>query len=133
MYSLICDNRLCVTLSTSLFIFHLISFSQHFIVYVSSQFHQSTLHCSCFTLFPSVHTSLFMFHLISCSPHFVDHVSFLFPSVHSPSLSFHLLQSISFIFTLFVCIHILHGHSTIFSVSLFNQICLWKLMTYKYL
>ena len=37
-----------VRLSTSLFIFHLISFSPHFIVHVSSQFRQSTLHCSCF-------------------------------------------------------------------------------------
>ena len=47
-----------------------------------------------------------MLHLISFSPHFTDHVSFLFPSVHSPSHSFHLPQSISFIFTLFGCIHV---------------------------
>ena len=47
-----------------------------------------------------------MLHLISFSPHFADHVSFLFPSVHSPSHSFHLPQSISFMFTLFGCIHI---------------------------
>ena len=51
-------------------------------------------------------TSLFMFHLISFSPHFIDHVSFLFPSAQSPSHSFHLPQTISFIFTLFGCIHI---------------------------
>ena len=89
------------------------------------------LHRSCFVLFPSVHTSLFMFHIISFSPGFIDHVSCLFPSVHSPSLSLHLPQSISFIFTLFGCIHILHLHSTILSVSLFSQSCLRKLMTYK--
>ena len=47
-----------------------------------------------------------MFHLISVSPHFIDHVSFLFPSIHIPSDSFHVPQSISFIFTLFDCIHI---------------------------
>ena len=51
-------------------------------------------------------TSLLMFHLISLSPHFIDYVSFLFPSVHSPSHSFHLPQPISFMFTLFGCIHI---------------------------
>ena len=50
--------------------------------------------------------SLFMFHLISVSPHFIDHVSFWFPSIHIPSHSFHVPQSISFIFTLFDCIHI---------------------------
>ena len=86
--------------------FHLISFSPHFIVHVSSYFLQSTLHCSCFISFPSVHTSLFMFHLISFSPHFTDDVSFLFLSVHSPSHSFYLPQSISFIFTLVACTHI---------------------------
>ena len=64
------------------------------------------LHCSFFILFPPVHTLLFMFHLISVSPHFSDHVLFLFPSVQSPSYSFHLPQFISFIFTLFGCIHI---------------------------
>ena len=37
-----------VTLSTSLFMFHLISFSPHFTVHVSSHFLQSTLHWSCF-------------------------------------------------------------------------------------
>ena len=36
-----------VTLSTSLFMFHLISFSPYFIVHVSSYFLQSTLHWSC--------------------------------------------------------------------------------------
>ena len=77
-----------------------------FIVHVSSYFLQSTLHCSCLISVPSAVASLFMFHLISISPHFIDHVSFLFPSVHSPSHSFHLPQSISFIFTLFGCIHI---------------------------
>ena len=75
------------------------------------------LHCSCFILFPSVHTSLFMFHLISLSPHFIDHVSFLFPSVHSPSHSFHLPQSISFMFTLFGCIHITWSFNLIVSFT----------------
>ena len=75
------------------------------------------LHCSCFILFPSVHTSLFMFHLISLSPHFIDHVSFLFPSVHSPSHSFHLPQSISFMFTLFGCIHIAWSFNLIVSFT----------------
>ena len=104
---------------TSLFMFHLISFSPHFIVHVSSHFRLSTLHCSCFILFPSVPTSLFMFHLISFSPHFIDHVSFLFPSVHSPSHSFHLPQSISFIFTLFGCIHVtcIHVFTLPFSLT----------------
>ena len=37
-----------VTLLTSLFMFHLISFSLHFIVHVSSHFLESTLHWSCF-------------------------------------------------------------------------------------
>ena len=75
------------------------------------------LHCSCFTLFLSVHTFLFMFHLISFSPHFIDHVSFLFPSVHSPSHSFHLPQSISFMFTLFGCIHITWSFNLIVSFT----------------
>ena len=68
-----------VTLSTSLFMFLIISFCPQFI---------------------------FMFHLIFLSPHFIDHVSFLFPSIHSPSHSIHLPQSILFMFTLFGCIHI---------------------------
>ena len=75
------------------------------------------LHCSCFTLFLSVHTFLSMFHLISFSPHFIDHVSLLFPSVHSPSHSFHLSQSISFIFTLFGCIHITWSFNLIVSFT----------------
>ena len=75
------------------------------------------LHCSCFILFPSVHTSLFMFHLISLSPHFIDHVSCLFPSVHSPSHSFQLPQSISFMFTLFGCIHITWSFNLIVSFT----------------
>ena len=37
-----------VTLWTSLFMFHLVSFSPHFIVHVSSHFLHSTLHWSCF-------------------------------------------------------------------------------------
>ena len=74
-------------------------------------------------------TSLFMFHLISFSPHFIDHVSFyflesttlhwsfLFPSVHNPSHSFHLPQSISFMFTLFGCIHITWSFNLIVSFT----------------
>ena len=58
-----------------------------------------------------------MFHLISLSPHFIDHVSFLFPSVHSPSHSFHLPQSISFMFTLFGCIHITWSFNLIVSFT----------------
>ena len=58
-----------------------------------------------------------MFHLISMSPHFIDHVSFLFPSVHSPSHSFHLPQSISFMFTLFGCIHITWSFNLIVSFT----------------
>ena len=79
-----------VRLSTSLFMFHLISCSPH---------------------------SLLMFHLISLSPHFIDHVSFLFPSVHSPSHLFHLPQSISFMFTLFGCIHITWSFNLIVSFT----------------
>ena len=75
------------------------------------------LHCSCFILFPSAHTSLFIFRPISFSPHFIDHVSLLFPSVHSPSHSFHLSQSISFIFTLFGCIHITWSFNLIVSFT----------------
>ena len=78
-----------VTLSTSLFMFHLISFSPHFTVHVSSHFLQSTLH----------------------------YVSFLFPSVHSPSHSFHLPQSISFIFALFGYIHITQSLNHIVSFT----------------
>ena len=67
-----------VTLPTLLFMFHLTSFSPHFIVHVSSLFLQSTPHCSSFISFPSVHTSLIMFHLISFSPHLIVHVSSYF-------------------------------------------------------
>ena len=88
-----------------------------FIVHVPSYFLQSTLHCSYFISYPSVHTSLFMFHLISLSSHFIDHVSFLFPSVHYPSHSFHLPQSISFMFTLFGCIHITWSFNLIVSFT----------------
>ena len=47
---------------TSLFMFHLVSFSPHFIVHASSHFLQSTLHCSCSISFPSIHISLIMHH-----------------------------------------------------------------------
>ena len=70
-----------------------------------------------FISFPSVHTSLFVFHLIYFSSRFIDHVSFLFPSVHSPSHSFHLPQFISFIFTLFGCIHVTWSFNVIVSFT----------------
>ena len=72
-------------------------------------------------LFPSVHTSLFMFHLSSASPHVIDDVSFLFPSVYSPSRSY----------LPYLLVFMLHGHSTILSVSLSTQSRFWKLKTYK--
>ena len=62
-------------------------------------------------------TSLFMFHLISFSPHFIDHVSFLILSVRSPSHSPFLPQSISFMFTLFGCIHITWSFNLIVSFT----------------
>ena len=70
-----------VTLSTLLFMFHLISFSPHFIVHVSSHFLESTLHWSCF----------------------------IFISFSS--------QSISFMFTLFGCIHITWSFNLIVSFT----------------
>ena len=70
--------------------FHLSSVSPHFTVHVSSHFLQSTLHWSCFSLFPSF---------------------------HSASHSFHLPQSISFIFTLFGCIHITWSFNHIVSFT----------------
>ena len=68
-----------VTLPTSLFMFHLVSFTRHYIVHFLSNFLQPTLYCSCFILFSSV-----------CSP----------------SHSFRLTKSISFTFTLFGYTHI---------------------------
>ena len=107
--------------------FHLISFSPHFIVHVSSHFLQSTLRCSCSISFPLFHTSLIMFHPISFSPHLIVHVSsyclqstphcsclILFPSVHSPSHLFHLPQSISFLIWLcsyYMVVFIVHVSS----------------------
>ena len=49
--------------------------------------------------------------------HFIVQVSFLLPSVHSPSHSFHLPQSISFMFTLFGCIHITWSFNLIVSFT----------------
>ena len=68
-----------VTLPTSLFMFHLASFTRHYIVHFLSNFLQPTLYCSCFILFSSV-----------CSP----------------SHSFRLTKSTSFKFTLFGYTHI---------------------------
>ena len=102
-----------VTLSTLLFMFHLISFSLHVIVHVSSYFLQSRLHRSCFMSVPSVHTSSLMFHcyFLQSAIHLI-HFAY-----HSPSRSY-LPYLVAFI---------LHGHSTILSVSLFGQSCLWEL------
>ena len=70
-----------------------------FTVHVSSYFLKSTLHCSCFISFPSVHTSLFMFHLciLQSTVHFI-HFTY-----HSPTRSY---LPYLFVFTL-------HGHSTL--------------------
>ena len=81
--------KLLHTLSTSLFMFHLISFGPCFIVSFSYYFLQSTLHWSCFIF-------------ISFSPQ---------------SISFYLPQSISFIFTLFGCIHITWSFNLIVSFT----------------
>ena len=62
-------------------------------------------------------TSMFMFHLIFLSPHFIVRTSLLFPAVHSPSHSFYLSQSISFIFTLFGCLHITWSFNHIVSFT----------------
>ena len=65
------------------------------------------LHCSCFILFPSVHNSLFMFHryFLQSTVHLI-HFTY-----RSPSRSY-LSYLVAFI---------LHGHSTMLSVSLFSQ------------
>ena len=59
-----------------------------FIVHVSSHFHQSTLHCSCFISFLSAHTSLFMLHFISFSP---QSISFISSTIYSISFTFILI------------------------------------------
>ena len=76
---------------TSLFMFHLISVSLHFIVHFSSHFLESSPHWSCFIF-------------ISFRP-------------KSPSHSFHLPQSILFLFTLFGCIHITWSFNLIVSFT----------------
>ena len=75
------------------------------------------LHCSCFILFPSVHTSLFMFHcyFLKSTLHWSCFIFISF-SPH-PSHSFHLPQSISFMFTLFGCIHIAWSFNLIVSFT----------------
>ena len=104
-----------VALSTSLFMCHLTSFSPHFIVHVSTQFCQSTLHWSCFISFPSVHTSLIIFHFYF----FQSTVHLTHFTYHSPFHSY-----LPYLFTF-----ILHGCSTILSASLSRQSHLWKLTT----
>ena len=87
------------------------------------------LHCSYFISFPSVHISLFMLHLISFSPHIIDHVSF-----HFRQLIVHLIHFIyhsrPYSHLPYLVVLMLPGHSTLLSVSLFNQSRLWKLTTY---
>ena len=65
------------------------------------------LHCSCFTLFPSAHTSLFMFHCY-----------FLQSTVHLIHFTY---RSPSRSYLSYLVAFILHGHSTMLSVSLFSQ------------
>ena len=84
---------------------------------VSSHFLHSILHCSCFISFPSVHTSLVMFHFYFLQST-VRLIHFIY---HSPSHS-----SLPYLVAL-----ILHSHSTLLLVSLFNQYSLWKLTTYE--
>ena len=81
-----------VTLSTSLFMFHLISLSPHFIVHVSSHIRQSIFHCSSFISFPWVHTSLIMFHFyfLQSTVHLI-HFTY-----HSPSRSCYLIWLYSY-------------------------------------
>ena len=73
------------------------------------------LHCSSFVLFPSVYTLLFMFYLISVSTHFMVHISFQ-STVHFIHFTY-ISQSISFIFTLFGCIHITWSFNLIVSFT----------------
>ena len=75
------------------------------------------LQCSCFILFSSVHTSLFVLHcyFLQSTVHLI-HFTY-----HSPFRSY-LPYLVAFI---------LHGHSTILSVSLFGQSFLWELATYE--
>ena len=79
-----------------------------FIVHVSSSFLQSTLHCSRFISFLSLHTSLIMFHF-----YFVQStVHFIHFTYHSPSRSC----------LPYIVVSRWYGHSTSLSVSLFQPI-----------
>ena len=72
---------------------------------------------SCFISFPSVHTSLIIFHFY-----------FLHRTVH---LSYFIYHSASCLCLPYLVALILHGHSTLLSISLFSQSRLWKLTTYE--
>ena len=85
--------------------------------YVSSPYHQSTLHCFCFISFPSVHTLLIMFYFYF----FQSTVDLIHFTYHIPSCSY----------LPYLVVFILHGRSASLSVLLFSQSNLWKLMTYK--
>ena len=88
-----------------------------FIVHVSSYFLQFTLHCSCFVSVPSVLTSLLMFNCY-----------FLKSTVHLIHLTY---RSPSRSYLPYLVAFTLHGPSTILSVSLFSQSCLWELAAYQ--
>ena len=89
----------------------------NFIVHVSSHFLQSSLHCSCFISFTSIHFSLIMFHFyfLQSTVHLIHFI------YHSPSCSY----------LPYLAALILHVHSTLLWVSLFRQPGLWKLTTYE--
>ena len=65
------------------------------------------IHCSCFISFPSIHTLLFMFRFYFLQATF-NPIHFIY---HSPFYSY-----LSYLVAL-----ILHGHSTLLSVSLFKK------------
>ena len=83
-----------------------------FIVHVSSHFLQSTLHCSYFISFSSVHTLFFIFHFISFSP---QSISFISSTIYSILIgcthiawSFNLIVSFPFPPIPFLEVNILH-------------------------
>ena len=65
-----------------------------------------------FHLISSVHTSLVMFHFLQSTAHLIHFI------YHSPYLPY-------------LVVFILHGHSTLLSVSLYSQSRLWKLTAYE--
>ena len=81
-----------------------------FIVCVSSNFLQSTIHCSCFISFPSVYTSLFMLYFISIRQQSVSFISSIIVHLihiyhiwsYSITLSVNLIVSFTFQLILFL-------------------------------